>query len=92
MSRHGAQFGVLAPLIPFGFVATVMRHPRYALLTGSAALITIFFAASYTNADIDRYYLGPALMAWTWLAILAAAADRAHRDDPQRTGVGVGSG
>ena len=23
------------------------------------------------NAEIERYYLGPVLMAWTWLAILA---------------------
>ncbi len=66
------QFGLLAPLIPVGFVATVMRRPRYALLTGSALLITCFFAASYVNADINRYYLGPILIAWTWLAILAA--------------------
>ena len=36
--------------------------------------ITCFFAASYVNADINRYYLGPVLMAWTWLAILAAVA------------------
>jgi hypothetical protein len=43
------------------------------LLTGTAAAITCFFAASYINADISRYYLGPSLMAWTWLAILAAA-------------------
>ena len=35
--------------------------------------LTCFFAASYVNADISRYYLGPELMAWTWLAILAAA-------------------
>ena len=49
-----------------------MRRPRYALLTGSALLITCFFAASYVNADINRYYLGPILIAWTWLAILAA--------------------
>ncbi|MEA2619803.1 MAG: hypothetical protein QOC97_576, partial [Chloroflexota bacterium] len=69
-----AQFGILAPLIPIGFIATVARRPRYALLTGSAAAITCFFAASYVNADIDRYYLGPALMAWTWLAILAGTA------------------
>ena len=69
-----AQFGILAPLIPFGFLATVLRRPRYALLTGSAVAITCFFAASYVNADIGRYYLGPILMAWTWLAILAAAA------------------
>ena len=54
-----AQFGLLAPLIPLGLVATVMRRPRYALLTGSALVITCFFAASYVNADISRYYLGP---------------------------------
>jgi hypothetical protein len=65
------QFGLLAFVIPVGFVATVMRRPRYALLTGSAVLITCFFAASYINADISRYYLGPILIAWTWLAILA---------------------
>jgi hypothetical protein len=66
-----SQFGLLAPLIPFGLVATVMRRPCYALLTGSAVAITCFFAASYVNADINRYYLGPILIAWTWLAILA---------------------
>ena len=68
------QFGILAPFIPIAFVVTALRRPRYALLTGTAAAITCFFAASYVNADINRYYLGPALMAWTWLAILAAAA------------------
>ncbi|MGH2476206.1 MAG: hypothetical protein ACRDIL_13175, partial [Candidatus Limnocylindrales bacterium] len=26
----------------------------------------------YINADIERYYLGPVFIAWTWLAILAA--------------------
>jgi hypothetical protein len=69
-----AQFGVLAPVIPVGFVVTAIRRPRYALLTGTAAAITCFFAASYVNADINRYYLGPALIAWTWLAILAGSA------------------
>jgi hypothetical protein len=49
-------------------------RPRYALLSGSVALITLFFAASYENADIDRYYAIPALLAWTWLALLAAGA------------------
>jgi hypothetical protein len=64
------QFGILAPVIPIAFVVTALRKPRYALLTGTAVLITCFFAASYENADISRYYLGPALMAWTWIAIL----------------------
>ncbi len=74
VTRTTTQFGMLAPLIPIGFIVTAVRRPRYALLTGTAAAITCFFAASYVNADISRYYLGPELMAWTWLAILAAAA------------------
>ncbi len=72
ISRLVAQFGILAPLVPIAFVVTAVRRPRYALLTGTAVVITCFFAASYVNADINRYYLGPVLMAWTWLAILAA--------------------
>jgi Protein of unknown function (DUF2723) len=62
------QFGALAVVIPFGFLATVRRFPRYALLTGAAMLITVLFNAAYSNADINRYYLGPILWAWTWLA------------------------
>jgi hypothetical protein len=67
------QFGILAPFVPVAFIATALTRPRYALLTGLAALITCFFAASYVNADISRYYAGPLLFAWTWLAILGSA-------------------
>ena len=74
VGRTNAAFGLLAPLIPIGFAATIVLRPRYALLSGSAALITLFFAASYENADIDRYYAVPVLIAWTWLALLAAGA------------------
>ena len=74
VGRAVTQFGILAPLIPIGFVVTAVRRPRYALLTGSAIVITCFFNASYSNADISRYYLVPVLIAWTWLAILAAVA------------------
>jgi hypothetical protein len=66
----GTQFGFLAPAIAIGFLATVVRHPRYALLTGSSMVITALFNASYANADIQRYYLGPVLWAWTWLGVL----------------------
>jgi hypothetical protein len=66
----GTQFGFLAPVIVVGFLATVARFPRYALLTGSAMVITVLFNASYSNADIQRYYLGPVFWAWTWLGIL----------------------
>jgi 4-amino-4-deoxy-L-arabinose transferase-like glycosyltransferase len=65
------QLGPLAFLVAIGFLVTAIRLAPYALLTGSAVLITCFFNAAYVNADIERYYLGPALIAWTWLAILA---------------------
>jgi hypothetical protein len=80
IDRTVVQFGILAPLLPIAFAATVLRQRRYAALTGLAVGITCFFAASYQNADIGRYYLGPALMAWTWLGILGATAiDAASR-------------
>ncbi len=67
------QFGPLAAVIAPAFVVTASRFPAYALMTGTAVFITCFFDAAYVNADIERYYLGPALMAWTWLAVLAMA-------------------
>ena len=73
MAKTATAFGPLAPLIPLGFLSTIALRPRYALLSGTAAGITCFFAASYVNADIDRYYLVPVLLAWTWLALLGAA-------------------
>jgi hypothetical protein len=72
VDRTVDEFGALAPLVPVGFASAVARHRRFAVLTGLAVAITCFFAASYENADIGRYYLGPILMAWTWLAVLGA--------------------
>jgi 4-amino-4-deoxy-L-arabinose transferase-like glycosyltransferase len=69
-----AQFGPLLLLLPPAFLVTAWREPRYALLSGAAAAVTCFFAMSYVDADVTRYYLGPVLIAWTWLAILASAA------------------
>jgi hypothetical protein len=70
LAQH--EFGALAIALPFGLLATIKRAPRYALLTGTAMLITTIFNAGYSNADINRYYLGPILWAWTWLAALAS--------------------
>ncbi|HEX5014035.1 MAG TPA: DUF2723 domain-containing protein [Candidatus Limnocylindrales bacterium] len=67
------ELGPLAFLVAIGFLVAAIRQPPYALLTGSALIITCFFNAAYINAEIERYYLGPALIAWTWLAILAGA-------------------
>jgi len=71
------QLGPVAALIPAGIVVTAVRFPRYALLSVLATAITCFFAASYVNARIDRYYLGPVFFAWTWIGVLAGSvADR----------------
>lgn len=68
-----AELGILAAALPLGLFVTALRRPAYALLTGWAALLTVVFAASYQNAEIGRYYLGPLLIAWTWLAVLGGA-------------------
>jgi hypothetical protein len=67
----GQQLGILAPLVPAAFVVVAVRRPRLVLLTGTWLLVTCWFAASYTNADIERYYLGPALIVITWLGVAA---------------------
>ena len=72
VDRTVAAFGPLAVLLPLAFAATAVLRPRYALLSGTAVAITCFFSASYVNAMIDRYYLGPVFIAWTWLALLVA--------------------
>ena len=64
-----AQLGPLLYLVPVAFVVTAIRRPRYALYSGLAVLITCVFAATYTNARIDRYYLGPLFFAWSWVAL-----------------------
>jgi hypothetical protein len=67
------QLGPLAALVLSGLIVTAIRHRAFALLTASALAITCFFNAAYVNAEIDRYYLGPALIAWLWVAIFTAA-------------------
>ena len=74
VTRAGREFGILWLLVPIGFLGTAIRRPRYAMLTGIALALTVFFAASYDNAAIERYDLGPILIAWTWLGMLVAGA------------------
>jgi hypothetical protein len=85
-----AEFGPLAALIPVGFVATAVREWRYALLSGLGLGVTVFFSASYINADITRYYLGPIFIAWTWLGILGATAVDQVRSLATRSGAAPG--
>jgi len=74
------QYGFLTLAIPPAFVVAAIRAPRYTLLTGLAFVITVLFNTSYTNADIQRYYLGPLLWIWTWLGILAVELGARAKD------------
>jgi hypothetical protein len=67
------QLGPLVLLVVPAFVVTVVRRPRYALYSGVAVVFTCVFAATYDNARIDRYYLGPLFFAWSWLAAAGGA-------------------
>ena len=69
-----SQLGPLAAIAIVAFAVTIVRQPRYALLSGTAMVLTCFFNSVYPDGAIDRYYIGPALIAWTWLAILGATA------------------
>jgi hypothetical protein len=87
-----AQLGVLAVVVPAAFLLTAVRRPRFALLTATWLVATCWFAASYTNAAIDRYYLGPVLIVVAWLGVASgvlvgvlAAAARTD-GDPEMTG------
>jgi hypothetical protein len=66
------QLGLAALAIPPALIIAARRAPRFTLLTATALVITVLFNMSYANADIERYYLGPVLIVWLWLALLAA--------------------
>jgi hypothetical protein len=67
------QLGLAAPLALVGLVAGVVRTPRLMLLTVPWFVIPVWFLLGYENADIDRYYLVPILVAVLWAAIAVDA-------------------
>jgi hypothetical protein len=90
------QLGVLAAFVPAAWVLVTMRWPHFSLLTTAWLVVTAWFAASYTNAAIDRYYLGPLVVVVAWLGVAGgivvdAVADRtAVRRAEAVVGLGAG--
>jgi hypothetical protein len=66
--------GPIGILAVIGLGTSLVRRPRYAILSGLSALATCVFAASYANADIERYYLVPLFVAYTWIGLGTADA------------------
>lgn len=60
---------------PLGYVAvvgigtSVVRRPRYVLLSLLAAAMTAGFAAAYVNSDLERYFLVPVFVAFTYVGL-----------------------
>ncbi len=69
MSGWLGPFGYLSML---GVATSLVRRPRFVLLSGLAALVVLFFAASYADGAIDRYYMVPLLIAFVWMGLGAA--------------------
>jgi hypothetical protein len=65
------QLGILAALVPAAAILVALRRPRFALLTITWMVIICWFNASFNDGAIDRYYLGPLLIAVSWLGVAA---------------------
>ncbi len=94
LAIFAAQFGPLAAVVAVAAVVTIVRQPRYALLSGMTLVLTCAFNSVYPDGAIDRYYIGPVLIAWTWLAILGATVvdlfvDRDGGWDDRIAGMGL---
>lgn len=63
------QLGLAASLAVLGLGAGLVRHPRLMALTIPWFAIPVWFLLGYENADIDRYYLVPILVAVVWAAV-----------------------
>jgi hypothetical protein len=51
-----------------------VRRPRYVLLSVLAAAVTSAFAAAYVNSDLERYFLVPVFVAFTFVGLGLADA------------------
>ena len=64
--------GPLGLMAAGGLITSLIRRPRFVVLSGGAAVVTAFFAQSYVNADLNRYYLVPLFVAICWVGLFAA--------------------
>lgn len=67
------QLGSAAALAVLGIGAGIVRQPRLMVLTIPWFLVPVWFLLGYENADIERYYLVPILVAVVWAGIAVDA-------------------
>ena len=74
-------------LVPIGLLATIRAAPRYAVLSGTAMVITLFWNSFFNDGYIDRDHpgrsSGPQRGSRSW-ATRSPARDRMIADGPSR--------
>lgn len=66
--------GALGYLAVIGLGTSLVRRPRFVLLSILSAAVTADFAASYANAELDRYFLVPLFVAFLYVGFGLADA------------------
>ena len=69
MTLLTSWLGPLRFIAVVGFGTSVVRRPRFVLLSLLAAAMTAGFAAAYVNSDLERYFLVPVFVAFTYVGL-----------------------
>ncbi len=75
MNLMSSWLGPLGFIAVLGLGTSLVRRPSYVLLSVTAAAFSAGFAAAYVNSDLERYFLVPVFVAFTYVGLgLADAA------------------
>ncbi len=74
MTLLSSWLGPLGYVAAIGLGTSVVRRPRYVVLSLLAAAMTAGFAAAYANSDLERYFLVPVFVAFTFVGLGLADA------------------
>ena len=74
MNLISSWLGPLGYVAVLGLGTSLVRRPRYVLLSLLAGAMTAGFAAAYVNSDLERYFLVPVFVAFTFVGLGLADA------------------
>ena len=69
MNLLSSWLGPLGYVAIFGLATSIIKRPQYILLSVVGAAFTAGFAAAYANSDLERYFLVPAFVAFTFVGL-----------------------
>jgi hypothetical protein len=74
MNLISSWLGPLGYVAVLGLGTSLVRRPRYVLLSLLAGAMTAGFAAAYVNSDLERYFLVPVFVAFAFVGLGLADA------------------